>query len=76
MTTKISAFKRAVKAAKHDMMEPQRYGAHDKPFACPFCGHDQFRRGDFIFLYAMHTLVCGGCGHVEFFKKKPELVES
>jgi transcription elongation factor Elf1 len=75
MTKRTSPFKRAAKAAKQ-AMGPQRYGAQDKPFACPFCGHDRFQQGDYIALLAMHTLVCGGCGHVEFFKKKPELVES
>jgi transcription elongation factor Elf1 len=75
MTTRASAFKRAVKAAKQ-AIAPQRYGARDKPFACSFCGHDRFKPGDYIALLAMHTLVCSGCEHVEFFKKKPELVES
>jgi hypothetical protein len=75
MTTKATAFKRAVKAAQQ-AMGPQRYGARQKPFACPFCRHDRFQEGDYISLLMMHTLVCGGCGHVEFFKKKPESVES
>jgi transcription elongation factor Elf1 len=75
MTSKASAFKHAVKAAKQ-AMEPQRYGAHDQPFACPFCGHDRFQQGDYILLFSIHTLVCDGCGHVEFFKKKPKLVKS
>ena len=75
MTTKASPLKRAVKAAKQ-AMGSQRYGAKDKPFACPFCSYDRFHHGDYIALLEMYTLVCGGCGHVEFFKKKPELIES
>jgi predicted nucleic-acid-binding Zn-ribbon protein len=75
MTTKVSPLKRAVKAAKQ-AMGPQRYGAKGKPFACPLCGCDQYHNGDYIALFGMYTLVCDSCGHVEFFKRKPELVAS
>jgi len=44
MTTKTSPFKRAIKAAEQ-ALGPQRYGAHDQPFACLFCGHDRFKLG-------------------------------
>lgn len=75
MTTKVSPLKRAVKAAKR-AMGPQQYGAKGKPFVCPLCCRDQYHTGDYIALFGMYTLVCDGCGRVEFFKRKPELVES
>ena len=75
MTIKVSPLKRAVKAAKQ-AMGPQRYVAKDKPFVCPLCSHDRYQNGDYIALFGMYSLVCNGCGHVEFFKRKAELVES
>jgi hypothetical protein len=68
MATKTSPFKRAIKAAKQ-AMAGQRYGAHDKPFLCPFCGYDEFKPGPYVTLLMMHTLACAECGHVEFFAK-------
>jgi transcription elongation factor Elf1 len=53
-------------------LEPKRYGARDKTFTCPFCGHDRFKAGDYVLFFMMYTLVCGDCGHVELFKNKPE----
>lgn len=76
MTTKTSAFKRAVKAAKQAMATGERYGSLDKPFRCAFCGHDQFKSGPYLALLAMHTLACADCGHVEFFAKTPKPVDS
>jgi transcription elongation factor Elf1 len=75
MATKTSPFKRAIKAAKQ-AMAGQRYGAHDKPFRCPFCGHDQFKPGPNVNLLMMHTLACADCGHVEFFVKTPTAIET
>jgi hypothetical protein len=74
MTTKASALKRAFKAAT-DVLGPQRYGRPDKPFVCGLCGHDRFKVGDYIGLLGMHTLVCPGCSHVEFFTKAPKTID-
>ena len=51
---------------------PKRYGARDQTFACPFCGHDRFKAGEYVLFFMMYTLICSGCGHVELFKSKPE----
>ena len=75
MTTKTSPLKRAIKAAK-GAMGPQRYGVHDKPSACRFCGHDRFKIGNYVGLLMMHTLVCADCGHVEFFTKVPKTIDT
>jgi hypothetical protein len=56
-------------------MGPHRYGTPDKPFVCQLCGHDRFKVGDYVGLLGMHTLVCAGCNHVEFFTKAPETIE-
>ncbi len=76
MTKGTSPFKRALKAAKQAMAE-QRYGTHDKPFLCPFCGNDRFKlvSNASIFL-GMHTYACTDCGHVEWFAKKLEPLQS
>ena len=74
MTTKASPLQRAFKAAK-EAMGPQRYGAPGKPFVCRLCGHDQFTGGNYNLLLGMHTLMCAGCSHIEFFGKAPNSIE-
>jgi hypothetical protein len=74
MTTKASPLKRAIKAATQ-AMGPQRFGTRDKPFVCQLCGHDRFKVGDYVGLLGMHTLICAGCNHVEFFTKAPKTIE-
>ena len=56
-------------------MGPQRYGAPGKPFVCRLCGHDQFTGGNYNLLLGMHTLMCAGCSHIEFFGKAPNSIE-
>jgi hypothetical protein len=72
MSTKISALKRAVKAATN-AMGPQKHGVHDKPFVCSCCGHDRFNVGA-IPILELHTLSCAECSHVEFFAKQPPVL--
>ncbi len=71
MSTKITAFKRAVKAAKASM-GPQRYGIHGKPFVCLLCGHDRFNPAPNLLTW--NALACAECGRLEFFEKAPELI--
>ena len=71
MPTKTSPLIGGARAALQ-AMQPKRYGAHSKSFACPFCGHDRFKAGDYVLFFMMYTLICGDCGHVELFKNKPE----
>jgi len=72
MVAKTSPMKRAIKAFKQ-AMGPQPFQVEGKGVKCSMCGHDQFKR-DYIALLMMHSLVCGNCGHVEFFKNEPQSV--
>jgi hypothetical protein len=74
MAKKDSPLKRAFKAARQ-AMEPQRYGTPGKPFVCHFCGYDRSKIGQCI--EGMHTLICDGCSHIEFFVlgKMPKTIE-
>ena len=74
MPTATSPLSRAINAAKQ-AMKPQRYGVHDRVFACPLCGHDHFKLGADQGLLGLHTLVCADCTHVEFFETRPAALE-
>jgi len=73
MITKASPIRRAIKAFKH-AMEPHGFQVSGKSVVCSICEHDRFEGGGYIALLMMHTLICDNCGHVEFFKKKPESI--
>jgi hypothetical protein len=75
MTKNKSPLTRAFKAARQ-AMGPQRYGTHGKPFVCQLCGQDRFKVGNYIGLLGMHTLICAGCSHVEFFASTPKKIET
>ena len=72
MPPKASPLKRAIDAVAK-AMEPQQFRVHEKVVACSVCGHDRFHN-DYVSLLMMHTLICGNCQHIEFFRKQPESV--
>lgn len=65
--------------------EPGEYDAGGKQVACPHCGGTQFAEGaaqlntagmtffglDWLNESAV-TLACTGCGHIQWFAKRPE----
>ena len=72
--TTTSRLKRAIKAGK-EAMKGQRYGVVDRPYVCPFCGHDRFQLGLLIPLLGMRPLSCYKCGHVHLFTKMPKPIK-
>jgi hypothetical protein len=69
-----SRLKRAIKAGKQ-AMAGQHYGLKNKPFHCPFCGHDRFKASLYIPILMMHPLICSECSHVQLFEKMPEAID-
>jgi len=72
MSSKISALKRAIKAAR-SVTGPQRHGVDGKAIVCACCGHDRFDVGT-VPLLGLPMLVCEACGHVELFAKQPPVL--
>lgn len=74
MTTNTSRLKRAIEVGK-EAMKGQKYGRPDRPYECPFCGHDRFQLGILISIIQMRPLSCYKCGHTQLFTKVPKPIK-
>jgi predicted nucleic-acid-binding Zn-ribbon protein len=79
-----NGLKRAVKSLADG---PDQFEVEGKPVRCPHCGHDRFAEGEALLntvgMTALSmdwanrtasTLMCAGCGRIEWFGQKPTKV--